>query len=100
MVHVIATSIVKEGCRAEFLKLLMDNVPLVLAEEGCRTYLPCLDLVGGPREADPNAVTIIEEWESLEHLKAHFEAPHMKTFAAAAQKLRVSSTVRIVEPVQ
>lgn len=99
MVHVIATSQVRPGCREAFLKLLRENLPRVRAEAGCRAYTPCLDVEGGPRPAEPDVVTILETWESLVHLRAHFETPHMKAFVAAAQPLRSASSARIVEPV-
>ncbi len=99
MIHVIATSRVKPECREAFLALLLANVPRVLAEKGCLAYTPCTDVEGLPHAADGSAVTLVEAWESLEHLKAHFEAPHMKTFVAAVKEMRLSSSVRIVEPV-
>lgn len=99
MIHVVATSHLKPGCREPFLALLRANVPNVLAEVGCIAYTACVDVEGGPRPADPQVVTIIEAWESLDHLKAHFQAPHMKAFVEAVKDLRESSSARIVEPV-
>ena len=98
MVHVIATSRIKPGCMEEYLRVLRENVPRVLAEEGCRAYTPCLDAEGGPRPAEPDVVTIVETWDCIEHLRAHFEAPHMKAFASAVGPLRISSSARVVEP--
>ena len=72
MVHVIARCVIKEGSLEKFLQILNDNIPNVLAEDGCIRYEACLDAdagVGAP--ADPNAVTILETWKSPEHLKAH-----------------------------
>lgn len=71
MVHVIARCVIKEGSLEKFLQILNDNIPNVLAEDGCIRYEACLDAdagVGAP--ADPNAVTILETWKSPEHLKA------------------------------
>jgi len=98
MIHVVATSHVKPGCREDFLRILHANVPNVLAEAGCLQYAPCVDLDGGPRPAEPDAVTILETWESLAHLQAHFQAAHMKAFVEAVRDLRVSSSARVVRP--
>lgn len=98
MIYVVATSHVKPGRRAEFLRILKDNVPKVLAEAGCVQYAACVDVEGGPKTADPDVVTIVEAWETLAHLQAHFAAPHMKAFVDAVKDLRLSSSARIVEP--
>jgi len=98
MIYVIATSHIKPEHRDKFLQILKANVPLVLAEEGCIFYEPCLDNTEIDRETNPDAVTIVEAWQSIEHLKAHYEAPHMKTFVEAVKDLRLSSSVKIVEP--
>jgi quinol monooxygenase YgiN len=98
MIHVIATSHLKPGCREKFLGILKANVPKVLAEAGCVQYAPCVDLEGGPRTPEPDIVTILETWESLAHLQAHFQAPHMKAFVEAVKDMRVSASARVVEP--
>jgi len=98
MIYVIATSVIKPGMRDEYLRILKANVLLVLAEEGCIFYEPCLDNHEVGKEVNPDAVTIVEAWESADHLKAHFEAPHMKTFVEAVRELRLSSSVKFVEP--
>lgn len=99
MVHVIARCVIKEGSLKKFLEILNDNIPNVLAENGCIRYEACLDAdagIGAP--ADHNAVTILETWKSPEHLKAHLAAPHMAVYREAVTPLRVSSTVTVVKP--
>jgi quinol monooxygenase YgiN len=43
----------------------------------------CVSYVFSASFDDPGLVHIFEEWESQEHLDAHFVAPHMATFQAA-----------------
>lgn len=43
MVHVIARCVIKEGSLEKFLQILNDNIPNVLAEDGCIRYEACLD---------------------------------------------------------
>ena len=56
MIHVIATVEVTPGCREEFLAIFGDNVPNVLAEDGCLEYTPAVDLPA--RIAVPGASSV------------------------------------------
>ena len=99
MVHVIARCVIKEGGLEKFLEILNDNIPNVLAEDGCIRYEACVDAnagVGAP--ADPDAVTILETWKSPEHLKAQLATPHMAAYREAVTPLRASSVVTVVKP--
>ncbi|MBR2873642.1 MAG: antibiotic biosynthesis monooxygenase [Lentisphaeria bacterium] len=97
MIHVVARMEIKPGCMEQFLKILLDNTPTVLAEKGCCRYESCLDT----KEEDKDKyVTILESWESEEHLKAHLATPHMANFREAVKDLRVSSNVTVMAPVK
>lgn len=83
MIFVIAAIEVRAGKRAPFLTILNANVPNVLAEAGCLGYAPAIDVASGiPAQAPPrdDVVTIVEQWESLDHLRAHLAAPHMAAY--------------------
>ena len=97
MIYVIARSVLKPGKRDEFLKIFKANVPNVLAESGCISYTPCIDVEIG-RGTDENSVTIVECWESPAHLKAHLATPHMKKFMDDVRDLRESSNLSVVTP--
>lgn len=43
-------------------------------EDGCVSYTMSADF------ADTTLIHLFEEWESDEHVQAHFVAPHMKVF--------------------
>lgn len=98
MIHVIATVNLKPGCREKFLEIFNANVPNVLHEDGCLSYEPCIDVDSKFAPANPDRVTIVESWESLDHLNEHLQAPHMKTYSESVKDLRISIELKIVKP--
>lgn len=98
MIHVIARIKVKPGSLGKFLEIFKNNVPNVLAEDGCISYTTCVDTDTGFTPYDGNTVTVVEEWKSLDHLKAHLQAPHMKQYAEAVKDLRTDTAITVVEP--
>ncbi|MCK5802096.1 MAG: antibiotic biosynthesis monooxygenase [Lentisphaeria bacterium] len=102
MINVIAGIEVKEGTRAAFIELFQANVPNVLKEDGCIRYSPTVDVdtglapQGGVRE---NVVTIVEAWESLDHLKAHLQAPHMLAYKEQVKDMVLGVSLIVTEPV-
>jgi quinol monooxygenase YgiN len=98
MIHVVATLKVKEGRRAEFIRIFRDNVPNVLKEKGCLEYVPTIDFpTDMPQVLDENTVTIIEKWESPEALRNHSAAPHMRAYREKVKDILESSSLRILE---
>lgn len=99
MIHVIARMEIKSGQMESFLELLKELLPTVRAEEGCIRYEICLDAAGDiGAAANPQALTILETWESPEHLSAHLASPHMATFRHAAADRRENASVTVLEP--
>jgi quinol monooxygenase YgiN len=101
MIHVIATIELAEGRRAAFLDEFRKVVPHVLKEEGCLEYGPTVDVatdIAAQLPGRPDAVTIVEKWESLEHLKQHLVAPHMQEYRPRVKDLIVRSTLVVLEP--
>ncbi len=41
----------------------------------------------------------VERWESIEALKAHGAAPHMKTYGAKVKDMLVSRVIHVLSPV-
>ena len=99
MVHVIASICLKQGCLEEYVDLFKQNVPNVLAEQGCVQYEPCLDAnTGWPAQAlDPQRMTVVEQWESMDALKAHSQAPHMVAFRKRAGHMVESMSLQVLE---
>ncbi len=101
MIHVIATVTLREGGREAFLAILKDNLPRVLAEEGCRAYTPTVDVPSGmPLQPAPRAdvVTLIEAWDSLDHLRAHLKTPHMLAYREKVKGLVANVALDILAP--
>jgi quinol monooxygenase YgiN len=102
MIHVIATIELHEGEGETFLAEFRNVVPQVLAEEGCLEYGPAVDLVADVAArlpARPDVVTVVEKWESVEHLKRHLIAPHMKEFRHRVKELVARTTLLVLTPV-
>lgn len=99
MIHVIASIRVKEGALDEYVALFKENVPNVLAEDGCVQYSPCVDAETGwkTQALDPQRMTVVEQWESMAALQAHARAPHMAAFRKKAGHLVEGMTLQVVE---
>ena len=102
MIHVIATVEVAEGKRQAFLAEFRKVIPSVHAEKGCIEYGPAVDIPAGLPVGTPlrgNVVVIVEKWESLDDLRAHLAAPHMKVYRAAVKDIVKGMQVQVLEPV-
>lgn len=101
MIHVLATITVRPGKRDAFVELLKANVPHVLAEDGCMVYAPGIDLETDLPPQIPlrdNVVTIVEAWESMDHLRAHLKAPHMLEYKKKVKDLEEGVSLQVLEP--
>jgi quinol monooxygenase YgiN len=56
-------------------------------EDGCLSYVMSADL------ERPDLIHIFEKWTSDDALQAHFRAPHMADFGAAARTAGIKATV-------
>ena len=98
MIHVIAIITAKPGKRAEVLSHFKANVPAVHAEKGCIEYGATVDTDGGPfAKFGPDTFVVIEKWESMDHLKAHGAAEHMKAYAAKNKDLLADRAVHVLQ---
>ena len=99
MINVIATVQVKEGKKTEFINLFKTIVPLVKAEKGCIDYFPTIDLPTGlpPQYTNENEVTILERWESLDHLMAHLATKHMAEHMEKEKDLVEKASIKILQ---
>jgi quinol monooxygenase YgiN len=101
MIHVVAVLTTKPGLRAEVLRHFKANVPNVHAEKGCIEYGAAVDDAAAPPWAakhGPDAIVVIEKWESVDALKAHAAAPHMKAFAEKVKDMLAARAVYVLSP--
>ncbi|MDP7349344.1 MAG: putative quinol monooxygenase [Phycisphaeraceae bacterium] len=101
MINVIATIKTAPGRRAAVLEAFAELLPAVHAEEGCIAYAPTIDVAADIDRLPPaedDVIVMVEQWESLDHLKAHLAADHMNTFRGKVQDDIVSTTLRVTEP--
>lgn len=98
MINVIASIRIKFGKMPEFLEICKANVPTVRAEKGCMEYMPTVDIDSRlpTQELDPQLVTIIEKWESLEALHRHLKAPHMLAYRDKVKELVEGRTLKVL----
>ena len=102
MIHVIATIELNAGTRDAFLAEFHKIVALVRAEAGCLEYGPTIDAntgIAAQGSVRADHVTVVERWESLEHLKAHLVAPHMVEYRPKVKDFVKSVKLQILEPV-
>ena len=101
MIHVIAVITAKSGKRDEVLKHFRANVPAVRAENGCIEYGAAIDAEAAlpiQTKYGPDTFVVVEKWESMDALKAHAAAPHMKEYGAKTKDLLASRVIHILSP--
>ena len=100
MLTVIATIRLRKGAREPYLARLAALVPEVLAEAGCLGYAPHVDLdTDLPRQVvDADEVVLVEQWESLEALRAHLVAPHMLRYREEVAAWVEGVALRVMAP--
>jgi len=101
MIHVLAIITARPGQRETVLQAFRENVPAVRAEQGCIEYGAAVDVEGlGEIQTrfGPHTFVVIEKWASVDALKAHAVAPHMKAFAAKTRPMIASRTIHVLSP--
>ncbi len=101
IVHVLAIITAKPGLRAELLQVFAANVPAVRAEDGCIEYVATIDAEGAgavQTRFGEDSFVVVEKWASLDALKAHAAAPHMKAYAERSKDLIASRVIHVLSP--
>ncbi len=101
MVHVIAVITTKPGMRGNVLEAFNANVPAVHAEDGCIEYGATVDVENAgdvQTKYGDDTFVVVEKWSSLEALKAHMAAPHMKAYGAKVKDMLADRAVHIMSP--
>mgnify|MGYP006285159195 FL=1 len=99
MIQVLASIRVKPGKRSEFLEIFKANVPNVHREPGCLEYFPAVDVDTGlpPQVQDPNVVTVVEKWESVQALQDHLQTPHMLNYREQVKDLVEDLSLKVLQ---
>ena len=101
VVHIVAVIPAKPGKREDVLTAFRQNVPNVHAEDGCIEYGPTIDTEGVgafQTQFGEDTFVVIEKWQSLDHLKAHAAAPHMKAYAEKVKDLLADRVIHVLSP--
>ncbi|MFU0888337.1 putative quinol monooxygenase [Kluyvera sichuanensis] len=74
-------------------------IPTVLKEDGCHGYAPMVDHAANVsfQTTAPDSIVMVEVWESVAHLEAHLQTPHMKAWSEAVKTDVLDTTIRILE---
>ncbi len=102
MICVIATMETAAGRRDDLIELFRPLMPQVRAEPGCIDYTAMIDTRSGMAEQEPlrpNALVVVEKWESLDALQAHLKTLHMAEYFRHAEELQVTMQLQVFEPV-
>lgn len=100
MVYCVVTMIIKEGRMNEFLAECGKIRPIVLKEAGCLMYDYTREFSSGMTRQEPinpNRVTLLEKWESLDAINAHSATKHMTDFVDKVKDMRESVVIRACE---
>jgi quinol monooxygenase YgiN len=101
MIHVLAIITAKPGMRARILEAYRANVDTVRAEAGCLAYEAVVDVqeaAPGFAQFGADSFVVVKKWASMEALRAHAVAPHMKAYASQVKDLTASRAIHVLEP--
>ena len=98
MIYVVASIKVRPGKISAFLERFKAIVPNVINENGCIEYIPTIDLDAklNRQVFDENIVTIIEKWESMEHLQTHLKASHMLSYREEVKDMLENTSLKVL----
>ena len=100
MIHVIAVITAKPGLREKILEHARANLAAVRAEKGCIEYGQVVDAdpaLPFQTKLGPDGFMVVEKWESMDALKAHAAAPHMKDYAGKTKDLIADRKIHILQ---
>jgi|SaaInlStandDraft_1057018.scaffolds.fasta_scaffold52792_1 quinol monooxygenase YgiN len=101
MIQVVASIEVKDDSWPDFLEIFRGNIPNVLAEKGCHQYDGTVDhpMDLPPQDLCECRLTVIECWESEQHLRDHLVAPHMATYREKVKDMVKGVSLRVLKPI-
>lgn len=101
MLVVIADIQIRSGAhhRENVLNVFRKIIPVVLQEEGCYGYELLVDHESNVeyQTKSPDSITMLEYWESIEHLNAHLQTPHMQAYQQQVKDDVLEVKIRIMQ---
>ncbi len=99
MITVIAEIKTKPNQREIVLEAIKKLIPLVLAEEGCSSYQPMIDLhTEAPwQQLSPDSIFMLEQWQSHAHLEEHLQMDHMLKYLETTKDCVLSTTIHVLD---
>ncbi|MDY0971450.1 putative quinol monooxygenase [Siccibacter turicensis] len=101
MLTVIAEIRTRPGAhhRQAVLDAFSRIIPAVLQEAGCHGYAPLIDHPAQVsfQTTNPDSIMMLEQWESVAHLEAHLQTPHIKAWSEAVKGDVLETHIRILE---
>lgn len=105
MVYVVVTMQIKKGRVDEFLKMAEELSGFIVKEPGCLAFDFTREVkspLGIQEPIDPDRVTLIERWESMEALEVHTQPsaspdPRKQELSQAMGDMRESLVARVTE---
>ena len=100
MIHVLAVITAKPGMRGRILEAYRNNVEAVRAEVGCLAYEAVIDVAdssSGIAKFGEDTFVVVEKWESMDALRAHAIASHMKAYANQVKDLTANRAIHVLE---
>lgn len=88
---------------SDYIAKTLSVVPAVRAENGCQMYTLLEDAKTDwekPMRFGERTLWMVEKWDSIDALKAHLEAPHMKAFGPTVRSMRSSGTFHVLQEVR
>jgi len=100
MIHVLAVITAKPGLRERILEAYRANVAAVRAEDGCLAYEAVVDAAdagAGFATYGPDTFVVVERWASMDALRAHAVAPHMKAYTATVKDWTANRAIHVLQ---
>ena len=97
-VHVLAILTAKPSRRDDLVAAFNDIIEEVHSEDGCMRYELATDAPASGDRFGDDTVVVVEQWASMEALKAHGASAHMGRFRKASAELLTDTKVHILSP--
>jgi quinol monooxygenase YgiN len=99
LINALAFITTHPGMRDRLVAAWRENAATVRAEGGCIEYNATLDFPEAgafQSPVGPDTIVIIEKWVSIDALRAHVAAPHMKAYGEKTREFVAGRVIRVM----